>query len=136
VTAIDLDDVAAGIKKALETIPSLTGRAFSEIPERVSPPTAVVVLGSGDWETFDDAERVNWQILLLVSLANAKNAQQRLRDFLKRTGTESVKAALEADGTLGGTVADLNAGPWNEPDTYEIGDQQYLGVVVNLATYG
>lgn len=134
--SVDIDAVASGIKTALETIPTLKGRVWEYVPERVTVPCAVVALGGGDWETMDDAERVDWQILVLVSLASAKDAQKRLRAYLRRDGAESLKAALEADETLGGACATDNAGPWETPDGYDLGGQSYLGVILNLQTFG
>ena len=134
--SVDLDAAATGIKTALSTVPTLKGRVWEYVPERVTVPCAVVVLADGEWEDFSDSEHVTWRILLIVSLANARDAQQRLRSYLRRDGAESVKAALDADLTLSGSVATLDVSRWIEPTAIELGGQDYLGVEVEVAVYG
>lgn len=133
---IDLDAAAAGIKTALTTIAALKGRVWDHVPERVTAPCAIVALGEGTWDTFNDAEDVTFSVLLLASLADARNAQQRLRAFLAASGADSVKAAIEADDSLGSTVSSVSVERWAQPDGYEIGGVSFLGVELTVSIFG
>lgn len=99
--------VRAGIGTALDTIAGL--RCFDYVPDSLAPPAAVVEPLEID---YDEAMNKGLQfyrafILVIVGRMSDRSSQDRLDAYLTDTGASSVKAALEADRTLGGACATL-----------------------------
>lgn len=99
--------VRAGIGTALDTIAGL--RCFDYVPDSLAPPAAVVEPLEID---YDEAMNSGTQfyrafILVIVGRMSDRSSQDRLDAYLTDTGASSVKAALEADRTLGGACATL-----------------------------
>jgi hypothetical protein len=53
-------------------------------------------------------DKWTFTVQAFVALASDIGAQVKLDAFLAPSGSQSVKAAIEADGTLGGIVADTS----------------------------
>lgn len=124
---MNIDTVRTQLAARLKTITGM--RAYSYVPEKVEPPTAIISVGSGTYdETFADAMTVEFGVLLLVSRSDTRTQQTRLNDYITPTGTYSVKAAVEADVTLSGSASSAVVVGWSEPQTYEIANVGYLGV--------
>ncbi len=103
--------VRANLKTALSTISGL--RVLDTIPDSANIPTqgALVVIGQLDM-TFDFTlnrgfDSANVSVLVIVGRMSETAAQNRLDAFLASSGTSSIKAAIEADKTLGGAVQTL-----------------------------
>lgn len=102
-----LKAVRNGVEARLDTIDGLRIVDGSNI----NPPAAVVTLAPPgiQWhKTFGDG-LADWhlRVLVYVSTAYTRTARDLLDDFCDTTGPRSVKAAIEADPTLGGLVDDL-----------------------------
>lgn len=123
---MNLDDTTEGLRDRLATIDRL--KPHSEIPNQITAPAAIISLGPGAISDLDETLTVQFKVLVLVSLASAKDAQKRLRSYCDITGDNSIRAAIEGDQTLGGNVDYTAWLGWNEPASYEVGGTEYLGV--------
>jgi hypothetical protein len=97
--------VRSGLATRLDTITGV--RVFDYIPDSVPTPCAVV--GNLTIE-FDESfarglDMGSVDCLLIVSRMNERGAQDKLDAYLAGSGAGSVKAAVEADLTLSGSVA-------------------------------
>jgi len=97
------------------------------------PTTPCLYVVPGDIE-FDQAmqrgmDRWTFRVVALAGLASDIGAQKKLDEFLAPSGATSVKAAVEADRTLGGVVDDLRVTAATGYRTYgQPGGQVHLGV--------
>lgn len=99
--------VRAGLGTALDTITGL--RAFDYVPDSLSPPAAVVEPLE---VTFHSAQQNGLQeyrayVLVILGRMADRSSQARLDAYVATTGASSVKAAIEADKTLGGACSSL-----------------------------
>jgi hypothetical protein len=103
--------VRANLKTALQTVSGL--RVLDTIPDSANIPTqgALAVVGMLDMNFdftlnrgFDSA---SLSVLLIVGRMSESAAQTRLDGYLQSSGATSIKAAIEADKTLGGSVQTL-----------------------------
>ncbi len=88
----------------------ITMECHAEVPGDVDVPAIVLDFDDQTWDLNmgQGADSLGIVALLLVQYQDAENAQQALRSFLSRTpgaGMTRLKAALEADQTLGGLVS-------------------------------
>jgi len=131
---MNVTNVRAGLKTRLATISGL--RVWDSIPDQVTPPGAVV--GQLDF-TFDiDNARgldiANCDIYVIVQRFDARSSQNQLDDYLG-SGAKSIKAAIEADRTLGGAVNTLRV-TRAEAGTYLQGDVTFLSYRFSLTIWG
>ena len=99
--------VRAGIATALDTIAGL--RCFDYVPDSLAPPAAVVEPLEIDYDESMNSGTQFYRafILVIVGRMSDRSSQDRLDAYLTESGASSVKAALEADRTLGGACATL-----------------------------
>jgi hypothetical protein len=99
--------VAGALKTSLQSISGL--RVFSYQPEQLNPPVAFPVLSQVDYHRAFKGGNVimQWQIHVTVGRYTDSRAHALLDDFLSYDGAKSIRAALEADKTLGGLVQSL-----------------------------
>jgi len=87
---------------------ALTLSAYSEVPGQVTVPALVLELDDLAWDVTMGRGADAWTIVgtALVSFADQANAQRKLRSFLSADGGAGrIKAALEAEKSLGGLVS-------------------------------
>lgn len=102
--------------------------ADSFVPESVSAPHFYV----GEWtlqydQTFGGLVDAEVICRVLCSRSDDVAGQDLLRGFWAPTGAASVKAALEADPTLGGACQDLHVRRVQGHRLYQVGDMRYYG---------
>jgi hypothetical protein len=82
-----------------------------------------------DLTSRSGAHRQAWTVRYLCGAADVRTGfETKLYTVMAHTGTGSVKAALEADKTLGGVVDTLRVVRHEEPGIYEYGGVELLGV--------
>lgn len=123
----DLLTITTGMKTALATISGL--HAFATEPSNPPLPAAWPALEGVDYDaTFGGGDTFRFRVWVVVPLGTDINrAQTFLLPFLQSSGSKSIKAALEADPTLGGVVDDLrvvSAGPIGPTVPDESGNRQ------------
>lgn len=118
VTNYDLNeifDALAGVFNGVATGDEIGGvaitmEAHAEVPGQVDVPAVVLDFDDQAWDLNmgQGADEIGVVALLLVQYQEAEGAQRALRAFLSRkqgSGIMHMKAALEADQTLGGLVS-------------------------------
>mgnify|MGYP006921428272 CR=1 FL=1 len=131
---MNLVDVRAGITNALQNIENL--RIYEWIPSQVSPPAAVVSLGTGQYDAdLDNGMIVNYGVLVMLTRADDQKGQARLDEFLGQ-GTNSIFNVIDSDPTLTDSCDSCRVTSWDNPGTFTIGGIEYLGVEVNLEVLG
>ncbi len=123
-----LSDIRAAMGTALSAVPNLRVREL--IPALVTPPMAVVSPSSIEYDlnAKNGVSRYLFTVTVFVVKADDRAAQLRVDPFVAPTGTGSVKAALEADRTLGGVVNTLRVTDVNNYSSADANDVLYLAV--------
>ena len=134
--AATVSQVADGLKARLATISGL--RTFSYQPEQLNPPIAFPVLTSinyhrafagGDIETY-------WQIRVVVGRYLDRTAHALLDEFLSYDGAKSIRAAVEADKTLGGVAQTLVLSSGADISSLSQDGAEFLEIQLSLTVYG
>jgi hypothetical protein len=127
--------VRDGLKTRLQTITGL--RAYDLIPDTVVPPCAVV--GQLDF-TFDidnarGLDQAQVDVLVIVQRFSERAGQDKLDAYLAGSGASSIKAAIEGDRTLGGTVNTLRV-TGAEAGTYDSQGVTFLSYRYRITIWG
>lgn len=131
----DITQIMDGLEARLATI---TGLRVSDVsPGQINPPCAIVGVPPVDnyHATFGANGRVTLDsvtITVLTSAAVDRIGQRLLAGYANPTGDTSVKAAIEADKTLGGVVDDCIVTASRPLGLEEVGVIGYFGGVFNL----
>lgn len=120
-----IQQIREGIATNLASIDDVQASAYQL--GNATPPMFEVQLGwkhdglrSIDYDkTFRRGlDALNFTVRAMVGLVSDIGAQQRLDRFISPSGSESVKAAVETDQTLGGKVHDLRVSEFAGPFSY------------------
>jgi hypothetical protein len=132
---VDIQVIRDKINANLATIPGL--RTVENVPDIVNPPAAVVALETIEYDgTFQNGlTTLNFNVFVVVSRASERMAQRKLNQFVAPTGTYSVKAAVESNRSLDGTVADLRVRSVNNIGSLELDTQEYMAAEFVLTVY-
>lgn len=131
---MNLTSVRAGITDTLQNIQNL--RIYEWIPSQVSPPAAVISLGTGQYDTdLDEGMTVTYGVLVMLTRADDQKGQARLDEFLGQ-GNDSVYQVIDTNPTLNESCDSCRVTSWNNPGTFNIGGIEYLGVEINLEVIG
>jgi len=117
-----LSEVIDGIEARLVLIPGL--RVIDHIPEKVVPPCAIVYPPSElmyDYTMRRGSDRLTFMVRALVARSNSRTARDLLLQYLDPSpgAVLSIKAAIEAEETLGGAV-----------DTCRVTSARNIGITV------
>lgn len=125
--------LAQKIATVLETMPALA-RAYYYPLSNPSPPCAIVVPDDNLYNLgYDDGSgEQNWVVRILTGKVSEKSAVAAIYQFLDRTGTNSVRAVLEADLTLGGLCDTLVVEGHDRPSVFGYAGAELLGVDFNV----
>lgn len=129
-----LSDVRAGLAAALGTISGL--RVNENATDDPVPPCAVLSMNT---LTFDStlargADQMEWTVTLIVGRADDRAAMRRLETWMAGSGATSVKAAIEADTTLGGRVLMARVVEFRNIGSVDRGDGSSLLVADAIVT--
>jgi hypothetical protein len=105
-----------GLKNRMETIPALEGKVYTYIPGTQEPPSVTIVPGTfvpGDTKAAITYSRnfggtnhdYVFTLAVVVSFTVDHQAAADLDSFLSPHGANSIKAAIEAEDTLGGVAS-------------------------------
>lgn len=99
--------VRTGLATAVDTISGL--RVFDYVPDSLSPPAAVVEPLEVSFHAAmqDGLTMYRAYVLIILGRMSDRSSQDRLDAYVATTGSTSVKAAIEADKTLGGACSTL-----------------------------
>lgn len=97
------EQIRDGIAAALEAIPDF--QVYARPPGSIVVPAGVVRRRSTQFDvSFDGLVDTGWGVAVFVSFANTDVGTEKLDEYLSPTGTQSIKAAIDSDPTLGGVV--------------------------------
>lgn len=125
----------SGLATRLATISGL--RTSATVPDKPNPPIAIV-LPNGI--TFDSSfargvDEYTFLVLVIVGRVDERTAQDRLDAYCDPTGSSSVKTAIEADKTLGGTAYSLRVQEMRNYQSLVIGEVTYLAAEFVVQVY-
>ncbi|WP_256334662.1 hypothetical protein [Lentzea albidocapillata] len=110
---MDIPAVYRGLKTAAATITGL--RCFEFVPDAPNPPSFFPAEMEIDYDKSFAGGMEAWVVTcrVLVPRSDDRSGQIELQNYLKRTGSTSIKAALEATrtpaaGALGGACHDVH----------------------------
>lgn len=130
-----ISQVATGIQTRLATITGL--RVYNYQPEQLNPPIGFPVLNSIQYHrAFQGGMmEMDWSIIIVVGRYLDRVAHDRLDGFLSFNGATSVRAALEADKTLGGIVDSLIVSDSTDISSLSANDAEFLQIQLSLTVY-
>lgn len=130
-----LSSLRSGLKDRLATIPGL--RVAEQIPEQINPPVAVITRQSVEYHGAMSGGSSEWsmQVQLIAGRMAEQQSQRLIDEWLSWSGTKSVRAAIEADRTLGGAAHTCKVTSADALTTVQVGDAEYLGVTLNVTVY-
>jgi len=131
----ELSQIRDAMGEALTAVPNL--RVRPNIPSLVTPPMAVVFPQTIEYDlnAARGVNRYTFTVSVFVVKADDRAAQLRVDPFVSPTGTASVKAALEADRTLGGVVDTLRVTNVSNYSSTDANDVLYLAVDFEVEVY-
>jgi hypothetical protein len=119
----------------MSSVPNLRVRAT--LPALLTPPMAVVAPQQIEYDlnAARGVNRFTFTVTVFVVKADDRAAQQRVDPFVSPAGPSSVKAALEADRTLGGVVDTLRVTNVSNYSSSDANDVLYLAVDFDVEVY-
>lgn len=134
--AATISAVGAGLKAALATISGL--RTFDYQPEQLNPPFAYVSLNTISYHgAFQGGmQEMEWTVTVVVGRWVDRQANARLDEYAAFSGAKSVRAAIEADKTLGGACDTLVVQSSASISSLEAGDADFLTIDFQVTVYG
>lgn len=132
---MSISDIRSGLATNLATISGL--RTTSEIPDNPSPPIAIVVLQSVNYDgAFQQGlTTYNFIVTVIVGRPAEREAQRRLDAYSSSTGASSVKLAIQSDKTLGGHAYDVRVTNMNNIGAVLLGEATYLSADFAVTVY-
>lgn len=130
-------ELREGLAVRLRTINGLASTATA--PANAQPPFAYVLPGTPfiEWdESFNRGlDKYNFTVRIIVGAVDQQGSQLLLDAYLNPDGTSSVKAALNADRTLGGKAFDLRASTVSAYGVFMENEAHYLGCEIAVVVY-
>ena len=132
--AATISRIAAALADALRTIDGL--RVYETQPDNFAAPCAIVSVDAIDYHGAFQMGLITtaFKVVVISARADARLAIEALEDYLNPAGQRSVRAAIEADVTLGDTVASALVIRAAAFQTITVGDVTYLGVEFDIET--
>lgn len=133
---MDLQAVQQGLATAAGAITSL--RTYASLPDSINPPVFAPMEVEEDYnQVFGGGIEAPTIVCgLFVSAGDGPTGRAALAAYLPRSGATSVKAALEADKTLGGAAKTLSVDRYRGAyRLYNIASIDYLGVMFDVRVW-
>lgn len=133
--AATVSQVADGLKARLATISGL--RTFSYQPEQLNPPVAFPMIEAVRYHGAFGGGNVemDWTVMIVVGRYLDRVAHSQLDGYLSYSGASSLRAAIEADKTLGGVAQTLIVPNGTQVSTLAVADAEYLQVTCAVTVY-
>ena len=131
-----ISQVKDGLKARINAVSGL--RAFDYQPDQVNPPFAWPTLDTITYHQTGFATGgvvMNFTITLVVNRAAERVAQDQLDQYMSWDGAKSLRAAIEADRTLGGVCEDLIVTNAENLTNIDANDTLYLAVDFKVTVY-
>ncbi len=133
-----------GLQARMATIAGL--HAYDVWPDNVEPPAAIVVPKKGDYHQAmgnPGHTHQEYEIILLAAPVQRGyiRGQDKIDPYLDDAGSSSIKAAIEADKTLGGIVTTTKVVGWRDYGSLSINNEtiagglEYWGAKLDVEVY-
>jgi hypothetical protein len=134
--AATVSQVATGLQTALSAISGL--RTFSYQPEQENPPFGYPQINSISYHRAMQGGDVvmDWTVFVVVGRWLDRTAHTALDDYLSYSGSKSVRAAIEADLTLGGVCQTLIVRSGADITSLDAGGAQFLVIQMQVEVHG
>jgi hypothetical protein len=131
-----VSQVATGLQTALSAISGL--RTFSYQPEQENPPFGYPQINSINYHRAMQGGDVvmDWTVFVVVGRWLDRTAHTALDDYLSYSGSKSIRAALEADLTLGGVCQTLIVRSGADITSLDAGGAQFLVIQMQVEVHG
>jgi hypothetical protein len=129
-----ITEVKTGLATRLATITGL--RTYAYQPDQLNAPMAYSNLDSITYHrTFGGMTEMVCTVTVIVARATERTAESSVDGYTAYSGTSSVRAAIEADRTLGGKVDDLIVESATGIQSISANDTEYLSVDFVVRVY-
>ena len=120
---------------ALAAVPGL--RVADHLPEQVNPPMAVVQLQNIIYHRTMQGGTSEWSFLvaLVAGRMGDRSAQRQIDGWTSYDGSQSIRAAIEADPTLNGICQTLLVADMVSVRPLSQGDAEYLSCEFNVTVH-
>lgn len=128
-------EINDALKNALSQINGL--RVVDYIPDQIAPPMAYIGIDTIDYHQafgLGDPQHT-YLITVVVGRANDRASERALFEYLAPSGNRSVRAAIEADKTLGGFVQTLVVTRGGNMQPVIFGEITYLSVDFSVTVH-
>jgi len=136
---MSIETIGTGLKARLQTISGLTAFAPNELPESINQfPTALILQDATQYDAaFSSADfDTRFRIIILFSKADQPTTLDKIIPYTEPTGTESVRAAINGDKTLGGAADSLIVQTNSGMGTTQWGKYTYISTEFEVLVYG
>lgn len=132
-----VSDIAAALGNALGTIPGM--RVVDYLADTISPPVALVAIDTVDYHgSFGnsdvDVEHL-FTVYMVLPRASDRAGIALMESYMSQSGTSSIRAALEADQTLGGVVSTLLVTKSGPPASISINGAEYISLPFSVEVH-
>lgn len=127
--------VAAALMASLSDVPDLRTKNYQ--PENILPPIAYPVLQSVTYHrAFHGGDVVmEWNVSVIAGRWTDRTAHALLDSYLSYDGASSIRAALEADVTLGGVVQTMIVQNSTNISSLSQGEQEFLEITFQVTVH-
>jgi hypothetical protein len=134
-TTATFSGLRTALATQLATIRSL--RTAATVPDNPAPPVAVVVPVNVEYDTSfgRGMDTYTFSVLLIVGRMSERSAQTTLDAYINPTGATSIKAAINADPTLGGACQSARVTNMVNYGSLIVGDTEYLSADFQITIY-
>lgn len=131
-----VSQVAAGLAARLATISGL--RTYTYQPEQQNPPFGFPQINRIEYhKAFGGGDVVmDWTVHIVTGRWTDRTAHALLDDYLSYSGTKSVRAAIEADTTLGGVCQTLIVRSGADITSLDVNGAEFLQIQFQLEVHG
>lgn len=128
-------DLFSGLATALAQVRGL--RVADHLPEQINPPVAIVQLQQVTYHRAMQGGSSEWEFLVAVVAGRMgdRAAQRQLDSWISYDGPYSIRAAIEADPTLGGACETLIVTDMVSVRPITTGDASYLSCEFNVTLH-
>lgn len=130
--------IRSGLAARLNTISGV--RASASWPDTLNLPAAIVKPTSGQYHQAMGSpgySQITFEIVFLAASTQLglKRGQEALDPYLDASGSQSLKAALEGDLTLGGFAQTLIVTGWSNYGSFAVGEIEYIGAQLTVEVW-
>jgi hypothetical protein len=132
----DVSALRAGIATNLTTVSGL--RTAATVPDQINPPVAVVMPTSITYDTAfarSGGDEYEFSVMVIVGRVDERMAQNKLDAYCSGSGTQSIKAAIQSNRTLGGQAFDCRVTSLRSYNQISVADVTYLAAEFVVQVY-